>query len=173
MRSLRKKDRKKIETKTWPDFWTKLDNFSQSVAVWSPRKFREEKAQSLYSIQLVFSHSPYVCILSTIAYFTETTTTKKREKKNKIEKDKNNTAMNQSVKPIEVRSQQDLKLLLWQYENNRSITSSWHEAFFGLYILIGMVAVFANGLVVIAVFRNKKVRSKIFYLIPTLILIAG
>jgi hypothetical protein len=33
MRSLRKKDRKKIETKTWPDFWTKLDNFSQSVAV--------------------------------------------------------------------------------------------------------------------------------------------
>ena len=70
--------------------------------------------------------------------------------------------MNQSVKPVEVRSQQDLKLLLWQYENNRSITSSWHEAFFGLYILIGMVAVFANGLVVIAVFRNKKVRSKIF-----------
>jgi hypothetical protein len=112
--------------------------------------------------------------LSTIAYFTETTTTYKKERrKNKIEKDKNNTAMNQSVKPIEVRSQQDLKLLLWQYENNRSITSSWHEAFFGLYILIGMVAVFANGLVVIAVFRNKKVRSKIFYLIPTLILIAG
>ena len=79
--------------------------------------------------------------------------------------------MNQSVKPVEVRSQQDLKLLLWQYENNRSITSSWHEAFFGLYILIGMVAVFANGLVVIAVFRNKKVRSKIFYLITSLILI--
>ena len=69
--------------------------------------------------------------------------------------------MNQSVKPVEVRSQQDLKLLLWQYENNRSITSSWHEAFFGLYILIGMVAVFANGLVVIAVFRNKKVRSQL------------
>ena len=30
---IRKKDRKKIETKTLPDFWTKLDNFSQSVAV--------------------------------------------------------------------------------------------------------------------------------------------
>ena len=30
---IRKKDRKKIETKTLTDFWTKLDNFSQSVAV--------------------------------------------------------------------------------------------------------------------------------------------
>ena len=30
---IRKKDRKKIETKTLPDFWTQLDNFSQSVAV--------------------------------------------------------------------------------------------------------------------------------------------
>ena len=66
--------------------------------------------------------------------------------------------MNQSVKPVEVRSQQDLKLLLWQYENNRSITSSWNEAFLVLYVLIGMVAVLANGLVVIAVYRNKKVR---------------
>ena len=81
--------------------------------------------------------------------------------------------MNQSVKPVEVRSKQDLKLLLWQYENNRSITSSWHEAFFGLYILIGLVAVFANGLVVIAVFRNKKVRPPRFYLITSLILITG
>ena len=98
---------------------------------------------------------------------------KKERRKNKIEKDKNKTAMNQSVKPVEVRSQQDLKLLLWQYENNRSITSSWHEAFLGLYVLIGMVAVFANGLVVIAVFRNKKVRSPIFYMIASLILLTG
>ena len=67
--------------------------------------------------------------------------------------------MNKSEKPPEARSRQEnLKLLLWQYENNRSITSGWHETFLGLYILIGLVAVFANGLVVIAVFRNKKVR---------------
>ena len=72
--------------------------------------------------------------------------------------------MNSSEKTAEVRSRQEnLKLLVWQYENNRSITSRWHETFLGLYILIGLVAVFANGLVVIAVFRNKKVRVQILY----------
>ena len=72
--------------------------------------------------------------------------------------------MNSSEKTAEVRScQENLKLLVWQYENNRSITSRWHETFLGLYILIGLVAVFANGLVVIAVFRNKKVRVQILY----------
>ena len=70
--------------------------------------------------------------------------------------------MNSSEKTAEVRTRQEnLKLLVWQYENNRSITSSWHETFLVLYILIGIVAVFANGLVVIAVFRNKKVREQI------------
>ena len=51
-----------------------------------------------------------------------------------------------------------LETLLWQYENNRSITTEWHHVFLVLYILIGIVAFFANGLVVLAVFRNKKVR---------------
>ena len=70
--------------------------------------------------------------------------------------------MNSSEKSAVVRTRQEnLKLLVWQYENNRSITSSWHETFLVLYILIGIVAVFANGLVVIAVFRNKKVRKQI------------
>ena len=52
---------------------------------------------------------------------------------------------------------EELKILLWQYENNRSITTGWHYVFLLGYILIGAVAFFANGLVVLAVFRNKKV----------------
>ena len=48
--------------------------------------------------------------------------------------------------------------LLWQYENNRSITTNWHYFFLIAYIFVGIVAVLANGLVVLAVYRNKKVR---------------
>ena len=57
---------------------------------------------------------------------------------------------------------EDLELLLWQYKNNRSITTGWHQTFLILYSLIGIVALFANGLVVLAVFRNKKVRILFF-----------
>ena len=51
--------------------------------------------------------------------------------------------------------------LLWQYENNRSITTNWHYFFLIAYIFVGIVALMANGLVVLAVYRNKKVRFKI------------
>ena len=50
--------------------------------------------------------------------------------------------------------------LLWQYENNRSITTNWHYFFLIAYIFLGIVALLANGLVVLAVYRNKKVRLK-------------
>jgi hypothetical protein len=63
------------------------------------------------------------------------------------------------TKPPSEMSQraENLKILLWQYENNRSITTGWHYAFLVSYILIGVTAIFANGLVVLAVVRNKKV----------------
>ena len=57
------------------------------------------------------------------------------------------------------RKLEDLKMLLWQYEHNRSITSAWHYVFLVGYILIGAIAVLANGLVVLAVFRNKNVSN--------------
>ena len=63
------------------------------------------------------------------------------------------------------RKLEDLKMLLWQYENNRSITSAWHYVFLIGYILIGAIAVLANGLVVLAVFRNKNVSNSIVILI--------
>ena len=52
-----------------------------------------------------------------------------------------------------------MKMLLWQYENNRAISTTWHYIFLVGYILIGAIAVLANGLVVLAVFRNKNVSN--------------
>ena len=58
-----------------------------------------------------------------------------------------------------VKRAQDFQDLLWAYENNRSIRSDWHYGFLVAYIIVGFVALFANGLVVVAVVRNKKVRT--------------
>ena len=52
-----------------------------------------------------------------------------------------------------------IKMLLWQYENNRAISTAWHYVFLVGYILIGLVALLANGLVVWAVYRNKHVSN--------------
>ena len=52
-----------------------------------------------------------------------------------------------------------IKMLLWQYENNRAISTAWHYVFLVGYILIGLVALLANGLVVLAVYRNKHVSN--------------
>ena len=48
-------------------------------------------------------------------------------------------------------------MLLWQYKENRSISTNWHYVFMAAYIFIGLTAVLANSLVVVAVARNKKV----------------
>ena len=72
------------------------------------------------------------------------------------------------------RKLEDLKMLLWQYEHNRSITSAWHYVFLVGYILVGVIAVLANGLVVLAVFRNKNVSNSTVintYLLDNLLLI--
>ena len=52
-----------------------------------------------------------------------------------------------------------IKMLLWQYENNRAISTAWHYVFLIGYILIGLVALLANGLVVLAMYRNKHVSN--------------
>ena len=53
-----------------------------------------------------------------------------------------------------------LQNLLWQYQNNRSISSdAVHYVILSIYILICVVAIFANSLIVWAVIRNKKVNS--------------
>ena len=52
-----------------------------------------------------------------------------------------------------------MKMLLWQYENNRAISTTWHYVFLVGYILIGLVALLANGLVVLAMYRNKHVSN--------------
>ena len=52
-----------------------------------------------------------------------------------------------------------IKMLLWQYENNRAISTAWHYVFLVGYILIGLVALLANGLVVLAMYRNKHVSN--------------
>ena len=51
-----------------------------------------------------------------------------------------------------------LKNLLWQYQNNRSITSdTTHYVILTIYILLCVAAILANSLIVWAVVRNKKV----------------
>ena len=52
-----------------------------------------------------------------------------------------------------------MKMLLWQYENNRAISTAWHYVFLVGYIFIGLVALLANGLVVLAMYRNKHVSN--------------
>ena len=53
-----------------------------------------------------------------------------------------------------------LQNLLWQYQNNRSISSdAVHYVILSIYILICVVAIFANSLIVWAVIRNKKVNN--------------
>lgn len=65
-----------------------------------------------------------------------------------------------TISPDLLERAEGLRILLWQYENNRSITTPLHYVFLAGYIIVGIVAVFANGLVVLAVFRNKKVTNK-------------
>ena len=68
-----------------------------------------------------------------------------------------NKSLEDSLDLKKLKRNEELKILLWQYENNRSITTGWHHVFLIAYIFIGTIALLANGLVVWAVFRNKKV----------------
>ena len=53
-------------------------------------------------------------------------------------------------------------MLLWQYQNNRSISSdTTHYLILSIYILICVAAIIANSLIVWAVIRNKKVCTKL------------
>ena len=74
--------------------------------------------------------------------------------------------MTEKESPPHSQSSENLQHhLIWQYENNRSIASNWHYFFLTAYIFVGVVALLANGLVVVAVYRNKKVsKNSIFFI---------
>jgi hypothetical protein len=54
-------------------------------------------------------------------------------------------------------SEPEIRDILWQYKNNRSITTPLYYVILCSYVVIGILAVFSNSLVVLAVVRNKKV----------------
>lgn len=71
--------------------------------------------------------------------------------------DAENVVNESTMTQMSITAESEVRDILWQYKNNRSITTPLYYVILCTYVAIGILAIFSNSLVVLAVIRNKKV----------------